>query len=366
MNYLHSLRRRLPVGDRLRAMLPLIAIAAILIAYLPLIGLAIVPQARTWRALSAELDAARRTVAEPRGADGEAADDLRRRIAAAEAELAEAQRAFLSPAQAEQVLARLEGRAGECRVQVLGRQDQLARKVESQALYGARTVRVRAAGTVPGLICFACRFQEATHNGVALTNVSLAEGQGRHELAMDVVLYTSPQSSDEPLPPPAGPPGPVAASVGRLEAGLAAPWAAGEWPRVIALVEQILALDPARGDMEQKLYAAHVNHGHHLLEAGDQAAAEAEFNLALQVRPGGREAVAGLALAVATPTPTPTVGPPPTATPAPRYAVYTVKTGDALYTIAVRYGTTVQALMTINQLDSTEIQAGQQLYVPVN
>jgi LysM repeat protein len=75
-----------------------------------------------------------------------------------------------------------------------------------------------------------------------------------------------------------------------------------------------------------------------------------------------------------TPAPSPTPAPAPTATSAPvptqpsagaKYTVYSVKPGDTLFSIAVKYGTTVAEIMRINGLKSYMIYSGQQLKVPV-
>lgn len=44
--------------------------------------------------------------------------------------------------------------------------------------------------------------------------------------------------------------------------------------------------------------------------------------------------------------------------------VYIVKAGDTLYRLALRFGTTVQAIMAYNGLTSTTIYVGQRLYIP--
>jgi LysM repeat protein len=56
---------------------------------------------------------------------------------------------------------------------------------------------------------------------------------------------------------------------------------------------------------------------------------------------------------------------PTTPTPTPGVVPYTVKTGDSLISIAAVFSTTVQAIMTLNQLDGPNIRAGQVLTVPV-
>jgi len=73
-----------------------------------------------------------------------------------------------------------------------------------------------------------------------------------------------------------------------------------------------------------------------------------------------------------TDTPTPTITYTPTATftptasvtPTPTQIIYTVKAGDTLSYIAFRFGVTVEAIQTLNNLDTTLIYVGQVLQIP--
>lgn len=65
------------------------------------------------------------------------------------------------------------------------------------------------------------------------------------------------------------------------------------------------------------------------------------------------------------PAPTATIQPVPKPTPVARHVTYTVQGKDTLYSIARRYGTTVQAIMAANGLDSPNIRVGQQLRIPL-
>ena len=74
------------------------------------------------------------------------------------------------------------------------------------------------------------------------------------------------------------------------------------------------------------------------------------------------------AAASATPTPVPFQTPSPTASPiptaAPAVTLYTVVAGDTLYSLARRFGTTVEAIMALNNLSDTTIETGQVLKIP--
>jgi LysM repeat protein len=63
-------------------------------------------------------------------------------------------------------------------------------------------------------------------------------------------------------------------------------------------------------------------------------------------------------------TSTETLTPTPSATPTPTQILYTVQTRDTLGDIALRFGVSVEAIQTLNNLDSTMIYAGQVLQIP--
>lgn len=157
----------------------------------------------------------------------------------------------------------------------------------------------------------------------------------------------------------------------QLERRLDEAWAAQNWKEAISLIEQILAINPDDEDMTAKLYTAHVNYGRKLAAERRLEEAKEEFTRALAIKPEGAEALAGLReladktlpstpTLTATPSPTPS----PTPTSQPQTIIYVVRQGDTLYSIARRYGTTVQAIMAANGLTNDNIYVGQQLYIP--
>jgi len=146
----------------------------------------------------------------------------------------------------------------------------------------------------------------------------------------------------------------------QLAKSLDGPWEAKEWETVIGLIEQILVINPARDDMTEKLYAAHVNYGQQLVAEGKLEEAKVEFTRALDVKPDGGEAVAELEALAGGATPAPSATP----TPQPQGSIHVVQPGENLYRISLRYGVTVQSIMTANGLTSSAIHQGQQLRIP--
>lgn len=291
--------------------------------------------------------------------------------------------------------------------------------------------------------------------GLVIGNVSIAESEGASTLIMDITLFTSPYASG---PTGSATPALTPADLTQLENTLAIAWAAQDWRQIIGLIEQLLTLDASRRDLAEKLYAARVNFGYQFLAEGKASDAVTQFNLALQIKPDGEVALAGLRQALATPpatlspveqlalhlheswaaedwpevialleqiraidpnyddtmeklyaahvnfgyklmaqnqleeakeqfvqaltvkpdgaealaglhqlagdTPVPPQPPLATPTSPASYVVYVVQRGDTLYSTARRYGTTVEAIQSANGLAGNAIYVGQQLRIP--
>ena len=163
---------------------------------------------------------------------------------------------------------------------------------------------------------------------------------------------------------------------------LDAAWNGYNWPEVLRLVDEIIAIDPNYDAIQEKHYYAHVNYGIQLWADGRPTEACEQFRQALQVRPSGEEALWWMTRYCPTPTPTP---PPVTATPLPQPTAtsspvgptpvpqivttpftYTVQPGDTLYGLARRYSTTVQAIMQINGMMNYYLRAGQLIWIPAS
>jgi len=308
MNHTENQREYILDKERLYSLLALLVIIAIALGDLLFAMSLIVPQWRVRKTLTSQLASAEKDLMEAEKAQAETPEKLREQVATAQAILNEAASVFLSESQAAEALNKLYQYASESGVEIISLQPQPSPTGEKKDIYDVRTFRLQAEGTLPGLMDFISRIKEAAFKGFIIANVNITEGEKLRALTMDISLYTSPYSSGAVVPAtPGGTPAATPASLTQLNEALSVAVAAREWEQVIGLINQILAIDPNYDDMVEKLYAAHVNYGYQLLGEGDTGGATMQFNAALEIKPGGEEAMAGLRQAAATPPPTLTV-----------------------------------------------------------
>jgi LysM repeat protein len=366
-----DLKKYIPTGERLYTLLAVFAIIVMAFGYLLFARSAILPRLQARSQLLSQLASAQQKLVESRKAQEKTPDNLKQQLAAAQAALNESSQVFLSDSQAADALNRLYKYASDSGVKIVNLQAQ-PNPAKGSSAYDIRTFRLQVEGLSFNLIRFVTQIKEASSPGYVLSNVNIAEGQTTSALTMDVALYTSPYASAAgPFPavtptvqfvtptPASATPMPTATLTADqlLAQQLDAAWTSSNWPQAISLIGQILALNPTADGMTQKLYAAHVNYGRALAAAGRLEDAKTEFSTALTINPNGAEAMDEL-LKLSGETPVL-----PTATPGSQ-TLYVVQAGDNLYRIALRFGVTVRAVMVANNLTSTNIRPGQQLYIP--
>jgi LysM repeat protein len=243
---------------------------------------------------------------------------LRKQVEAAQAKLDDVAGVFFSDSQAAEALNKLYQYASESQVEIANRQVIPIPEEEKKASYEVGKYKLQVNGSLPKLVDFVTRIEEAVFEGFVISNVNITQGgegeeQAQHTLSMDIALYNSPYSTGAVVQPTPGVTV-VPEDVAQMEEMLGAAWDSEDWGLVISLIEQILALEPDYEDMTEKLYAAHVNYGYQLLGEGNPDGATGQFNSALEIKSDGVEAQAGLEQAVAwVPTPTPIAT--PTSTP---------------------------------------------------
>ena len=159
-------------------------------------------------------------------------------------------------------------------------------------------------------------------------------------------------------------------------------WNAQDWPEVLRIIDEMMVINADYDDIRNKKYDAHVAYGYQLMTEGKCTESLAQFRAALALKPDGQEALTALELLTrycATPipgTPTSTPAPPTTATPVavstatpnPQTTpvTYTVQLGDTLYSLAKRYGTSIQAIMQANGMMSYFLRAGEVIWIPAS
>jgi LysM repeat protein len=233
--------------------------------------------------------------------------------------------------------------------------------------YDVRQFQLLAEADLPQLNAFVGGIENTAVSSISLQNLLITAGESGFSgvLTADLLLYTSPFSSGRLIPAPLAPvetavpqpaPTPTATpvpDVSSLVEQLDAPWAAEDWPTVISLIQEIRQQAPSTPQMTEKLYAARVNYGYQLAGLGETAAAAEQFEQALAINPDGDEAEVALQSLFAS-----------AATATPDVTMYVVQSGDTLYSIARRFGATVDAVKAANGLSSNSITPGQQLIIP--
>ena len=297
-----------------------------------------------------------------------AAGQLGTQIEAARAEFNELANRFLTEAQAAAFLDSLYDSAAATAVSIVDLQAQAVTQGAAAAgekpVYDTRQFRLLVEGDLVQLNQFVGRIEQTAVTGINLQNLAIIQGgnDAAGVLTLDLFIYTSPFSTGEsvaelpdPLATPISPTPAVSPTpdVTSLLGELDDPWAAENWPEVIRLIQEIRQLAPNEAGMTEKLYAARVNYGYQLAQLGETTAAAEQFEQALAIIPQGTEAEAGLQSLFA-----------PTATPTPEATIYVVQRGDTLFSIARRFGTTVDAVKAANGLVNNNITPGQQLTIP--
>jgi tetratricopeptide (TPR) repeat protein len=174
---------------------------------------------------------------------------------------------------------------------------------------------------------------------------------------------------------------PTSTEVDPLKLQLEAAVAAQDWALALSLADQIIAIDPDYDDVQASKYNILISYGYELMTEGDCAGALTRFQQALALDTaeslGRTEAAVGMELLTrycattptgtltATPTGTLTQTPTRTATPtgtltatptgtllSTGVTTHLVLAGETLYSLAKRYGTTVQAIMQANGMMS--------------
>ncbi|MBN1314395.1 MAG: LysM peptidoglycan-binding domain-containing protein [Anaerolineales bacterium] len=148
-------------------------------------------------------------------------------------------------------------------------------------------------------------------------------------------------------------PTPIIITYEILENQLHAIWSDGDWPAAIEILEQLVAMKPGDNKVIEKLYAAHVNYGYLFMSANQLENAQIQFDLALAIKPDGKEAQAGLQASTGV------------QKSEPQFTTHIVQAGETLYSIGRKYGSKVEAIKLANDLPDNNIKVGQVLTIPL-
>jgi LysM repeat protein len=283
---------------------PIVLIAFIITGMFLFYSSTIDPAVRNRDQLIAQLADARKSVVNARGLSAQNPAELQSRLSSTQATLVASTNVFLSPAETSQITDALYQYADASRVTITDLSIQPSGAPSDKTSVSVSNMRLQAQGDSHQLVEFVSQIKEASSKGFIINNFSITQDKTGPKLTMDIALYTS-----------------QIAGSARL-AGQLAPNASAT---------SIPALPPA----------------------------------------ASLPPAATVALPTAIPLPPKATAVPPTATPglliqAPRKTVYLVRPGDTLTLIAHRYNTTVEALITSNDLLSSEVRVGQVLLVPMN
>ncbi len=364
--------------ENLLAVLPIAIIVLLLLGYLFFTVRTVLPRWQLRAALVTQSEAVEAAYAERSQQQQAGAGQIRQQITAAQANFDQSVNQFLTETEAAAFLDGLYDSAAAFGVSIV---DLQARAVPQavpingeKPVYDTRHFHLVVEGDITQLNGFVSGIEETAVPSINLQNLLVTQGaEGfRDVLTLDLQLFTSPYArgaavaqlpaaaSPTPVSPVATSVAPTATptmtpapDVSGLIAQLDAPWQAEDWPTVISLIQEIRQEVPGTPEMVEKLYAARVNFGYQLAGVGDVGGAAEQFEQALALVPGGTEAEAGLQSLFT-----------PQATATPSVTIHIVQRGDTLYSIARRYGSTVDAVKSANGLVGNNISPGQQLIIP--
>lgn len=197
MDSLKNLKIPLPDKERVIALLPIVLIAVLLLAYLVFVFVSLLPQSRELTQKSSRLVAAERRLVEAKAQQQIGSAALKQDMAAAEARIGEEAARFLSPSQAAEAQGNVYEYASAAGVRIVSLQARESKDGEKGEVYEAETFQVQAEGYVPALLDFVRRIEEVKeYKTYVIDAVKVSEGEGPYAiLGMNITLYTSPYAS---------------------------------------------------------------------------------------------------------------------------------------------------------------------------
>lgn len=249
----------------------------------------LVPDIRTNRTVAQELAAARSDLALAQRAREQAPLLAQSRLESSATRLASRANVFLDDSEGTALVRRLYAYARAAGVEIINQQTPAVTATEPVA---RRAVTLQVAGSLEGLLAFLARIEEAPLPGYQITNVSIAPDGNRHVLSLEAAAYTSPYSTRTLETASAATLAQL--SPAELQQRVESAWRARDWDSAIRLLQQAVTVDERNQSARGALYRAYVNYGYQLAANRATDAARRQFETALLVEPGGREALAEL------------------------------------------------------------------------
>lgn len=206
------------IRETLLRLLPVLLIGTMLVANAMVIATQVLPQWQLYADVQQNLSNVEAQIAAASRGQNDDESILQQQVDEADDALAAAARPLLTPSQPEEVLANLYWYAGESGVTITGvLTQQSALDIESD-LYNVRMFRLHVLGSVPRLMNFVMRLEEARIPSVQIANLSISQNEETSDLTMDVLLYNSAHATGAILdslpqmavPAPFDPPPPAA------------------------------------------------------------------------------------------------------------------------------------------------------------
>ncbi len=291
----------------LYSLLAIVLIVGIGAGYVLFYSKAIAPALSSRDKLIAQLATAQQSLIGAKSVSEQSPADLASQLASAQATLSAASSIFLSPAQTSQITDALYQYASASHVSLTDLQMQPSTNSTDKNALSVTTARLQVQGDAHQLVDFVSRIKEASVKGFVINNLSITSDNATSRLTMDIALYTLPTIAGAPLvmsqTAPSHPPAVAAPPV------VSAPPAAAAPPPVPTPTFTLTPPPP-------------------------------------------------------TPTPVPPTATPIPPTPVPQATIYVVRPGDTLFSLARRYGTTIEAIVAANRLPTYNIFVGQRLLIP--
>lgn len=287
MNAFDDLKEQLPNRDRLLLALAIGVIGAAILGNVLLIATGILPRWQVLEATNTRLASAQDQLRRAHEGDvRQTSEGVQGEIDAVRQQIAEKSAAFMSEGQAAQALDHLYRYAGESGSTITNVQGApVVDAPEEGPAFEVRVFRITARGSTTQLLGFLGRIEESALPSVLVTNVEIGPDGLAARLDMDVSIRVSSYAGDA---------ADLATGEAVMQAALIQAWDIGHWTRVIDLLADLLEDDPGDLLLGMQLYTAYMNYGNELLQAGDLARAGAQFEAALELRPGSAQAAEGL------------------------------------------------------------------------